>query len=101
MRIYFIALIIFQGFFGYAQSKNSDRTQNNDLMVIYEFGAFFDSGSSCEKKIREKYGFKTTWGTCIATKKMIRNNSRVYRKIKRRHGYNWEERYEKEIKQCQ
>ncbi len=77
------------------------RFKKADLLTIYEFGPYFDTGSTCERSIRAKYGFKTTWGTCIATKRMLRNNARVYRKIKRIHGYNWEERYEKEMEQCQ
>lgn len=84
-----------------APLDRSDHVNTDDLLVIYEFGAYFDSGSECEKAIRAKYGYKTEWGTCIATRRMLKNNAKVERKLKERHGRNWEETLKEEVRKCE
>lgn len=102
MRFYlfFIFVIIFS-MVGQAQDQPADTVKSKKLLVIYEFGAYFDSGSECEQKIRAKYGYKTEWGTCIATRRMLKNNAKVERILKQRHGRDWEETFKEEVRKCE
>lgn len=98
MKFFAIAFLLFSVNLCMAQT---DSTKTTKLMVIYEFGPYFDSGSECEQKIRAKYGYKTESGTCIATRRMLKNNAKVERKLRERHGRDWEEKIKEEVRKCE
>ncbi len=87
-----IIIILFSTYALPAQSKR--------LYKVYAFGRGQHKPDSCEMKISTKYGMRVVNAGCIVTLRKDWHNQRMERKLNRRNGEDWKERYRNEIKQC-
>lgn len=80
--------------------------QSDTPLVKYQWGVLvFDPDIMCKLEIMDKYGFcyKRVADCEVSTKELAkweRHNRKIDRKLKRKNGKEWKERFWEEIENC-
>lgn len=72
----------------------------NKTLKLYTHGIYSYTGNDCAVLLAKKYGFKLVSRGCIVSRKDVKHNKIVHKKLKKRNGNKWWLKYNNEIKNC-
>ena len=88
-------------------NKDNFKEKKNKTLHLYTWGtpAYGEERDSCVILLSKYYGFdEKTKAGCTLTfgqeRRWTRHNNRVEKKLKKRYGENWEEKYDAELSKC-
>lgn len=85
-----VATVLGFAFSGTAQS-------NPRPIEVCALGRAYCDPDSCELEVMRRYGIVVTHMGCLVTNEKLRTNRRACRKLKRRVGHDWQDRFAAEL----